>query len=159
MKDLVKYYKYADFKLINLLESMTDEEFSKTAEFSSKSVRDIAEHIMIYYTIITEPDKKFKEMKQSYSLMAKSELLQYWKNIVEKFVEAVNGMDINKKYTVKVSKEKLIDVTFEEYIFSYSDHSTYHRGQIIDHYKFVTGNQNAVATDYFGFLVKKYSTE
>ncbi|MFV2016074.1 MAG: hypothetical protein ACC656_11635, partial [Candidatus Heimdallarchaeota archaeon] len=87
----------------------------------------------------------------------KDELLKLWKNLVSNFVEFILTKNTEEKMSMRISKDDSIDVEFDEYFFAYTDHSTYHRGQLIDHYKFATGNEKAISSDHYDYLVEKYS--
>ena len=84
--------------------------------------------------------------------MDKPELLNHWKMVMKEFSVAVENfkddvvdLPLSQGGTAKVSKA--------EYLFCYSDHATYHRGQLIITYKAMTG-QKAVGTDYYDFLIE-----
>ena len=42
----------------------------------------------------------------------------------------------------------------QNFLLVYTDHSTYHRGQLVTTYKLITGKQS-VSTDFYSYLTKK----
>jgi uncharacterized damage-inducible protein DinB len=93
----------------------------------------------------------FKSMQEKLRKMDKQELLDHWKNIIKEFSESVQNSK-EDFVDIPLLKGGTTNVSRDENLFCFSDHATYHRGQLITTYKAVT-KQNAVATDYYDFLI------
>lgn len=115
---MIAYYKYADLRVIDLLKSMDDQDFSKKIGNTQKSCRDLVEHIMVYYNLFISPEKSYTSLMEEYSNLSKDELLNLWTEIVTEFVKSVLERESNKKIKMKISKEKFIDVNLDEYVFA-----------------------------------------
>lgn len=153
MDHLGKYYEWADSRIISLLDAVDEELFVKILDGTQKSLRDLVEHLVVYYEYFLYKETKvsFRKLLEKLKKMKKKELLSHWKNVMKEFSEAVQNsredfvdIPLPKGGTVKISREK--------YLLCYSDHATYHRGQLITTYKAIT-KKNAVATDYYDFLI------
>ena len=155
MKNMIEFYKWADNKIIDLLQKTSEEDFNK--KITQRSLRDLSEHMMVYLEWYLHPEKSFEEIMNSYKSLSKDQVLDLWKTTVSNFVDTVLSKNENEKVSMPVSKGKTVDVNFDENVFAYTDHSSYHRGQIITHYKLATGKKEAVGTDHYSYLMEKYN--
>ena len=149
-----KFYEWADRRIIGLLENMDEELFTKPVPGVDRSVRDMAEHLIVYYDYFLKKDKvEFLAMQENLKGMNKQALLEHWKNAVGEFARGVNKFP-EDPVEVQDKKKGKVKVTKEEYLLLYTDHATYHRGQLITLYKAATGSE-AVNTDYYEFLISQ----
>ena len=86
--------------------------------------------------------------------MTLTELFSHWKKIITEFNSELGKKDSNSLFKLSTGENKTKDIQEWMNVLLYTDHSTYHRGQLIVTYKLVTGNKDAVATDYYEFLVQ-----
>ncbi len=116
---LGKYYKWADNRIILLLENMDEKLFTKTVKGVDRSVRDLAEHLIVYYDYFLKKDKvEFTAMQENLKSMNKQELLDHWKEAVGGFARGIDNftedpVDVqdNNKGKVMVSKEEYLCIT------------------------------------------------
>lgn len=150
---LGKYYEWADKRIIALLEKADEKLFVKKLEGNKRSLRDLAEHLVVYYEYFLYKKNKvsFKKLQEKLKTMGKQELLDYWKKVMKEFSRSVENFE-EDFVDLPLSKGGSAKVSRDNYLFCYSDHATYHRGQLITTYKEVTGRK-AVATDYYIFLM------
>lgn len=154
MKDLGKYYEWADGRIIGLLDKMDEGHFSEKVRGADRSVRELAEHLIVYYDyFLTKEKERFLEIQESLKKMDKNELLDFWKKAVGKFAEAVDGFT-EDPVEIQDANKGSIKVPRNKYLLLYTDHATYHRGQLITLFKTVTGEE-AVNTDYYEFLISR----
>lgn len=158
--DLGTYYYWADKRIIEMLEDISDEQFNLKLENTELSIRDLSIHLVYYYELWLQ-HMASDEWPQTNKLIAeiKSEnrkgLLERWKKSVIDY--ALKLKECKGAIDIPISKERIVEMDFDDVIFSYTDHSTYHRGQLITTYKIVTG-KNAINTDYWTYLEEvKYS--
>jgi len=151
--NLGEYYEWADNRIIALLEPLEEELFVKTLEGTQKSLRDLAEHLIVYYEyfVFRKSRIPFKSLQEKLTIMDKQELLNHWGKVIKEFCKAVENSK-EEFIDIPISKTETTKVSKDEYLFCYSDHATYHRGQLITTYKAITG-KNAVNTDYYDFLI------
>ena len=95
----------------------------------------------------------YKDATNKYGAMKQKDLLTTWNTRVEEFVEAIES-DPKKSYMLKMEDGTERKIEGQNYLLSYTDHSTYHRGQIITTFKVVTGKE-AISTDFYTYLTKK----
>jgi uncharacterized damage-inducible protein DinB len=151
--DLGKYYEWADKRVIALLEALDDELFGKVLKGIDRSIRDLAEHLIFYYEYYLHRKNKLssKTLKVKLKGMDKNALLKHWKQALKEFSETVENFG-EELINIPISKGKTAKIPGDVYLFAFTDHATYHRGQLITIYKVITGKK-AIATDYYDFLI------
>ena len=151
--NLGKYYEWADNRIIALLENLDEELFVKILEGTQRSLRDLVEHLVVYYEYFLYKKTKvsFKSLQEKLKKMDKRELLNHWKKVMKEFSKKVKNSK-EDFIDIPISKTETIKISKDEYLYCYSDHATYHRGQLITTYKAVT-EEDAVVTDYYDFLI------
>ena len=151
--NLGKYYEWADNRIIILLEKLDEELFVKFPDGTQRSLRDLVEHLVVYYEYFSFKKTKvsFKALQEKLKKMDKPELLNHWKKVMKEFSKAVENSK-EDLVDIPLSKTETTKVSKDEYLFCFSDHATYHRGQLITTYKAVT-EEDAVVTDYYDFLI------
>ena len=151
------YYIWADNKLIDLLKTVSEEDFTKVPSKLQRSMRDLTEHMISTYEFIAEPFsmKKYSEILKNLSEKTKGELFRYWSSKVAHFKLEISKLQDLQKVDLPESETSMIQVEPWILTLSYTDHNTYHRGQLITTYKLVTGNDEAVNTDFYNFVLEK----
>lgn len=151
-----EYYVWADNRIIESLVNITEEELiTKKNEPDGRSIRHMIEHIASSYEMVFETpasQEEYKKLMEKIHKYAFEELLSYWKTWVLEFAKSIenDNFPVPSNSPVKISSKS-------DHIFAYSDHSTYHRGQLVMLLN-MTGNK-AVNTDYFTFLMEKTKSE
>ncbi|MFX0087674.1 MAG: DinB family protein [Candidatus Hodarchaeota archaeon] len=146
------YYVWAENRIIESLVKITDEKlFKKKIEPNGRSIRDMVEHIATSYEMIFNTPKSQEEYTKfidRISELSWSNLIDYWKKWLNKFAEIIDqdSFPIPRNFPIEIKSK-------DDYIFAYSDHSTYHRGQLVILIN-LTG-EKALNTDYFTFLMEK----
>lgn len=157
--NLGKYYEWADNRIIALLETLEEELFIRNLEGTGNSLRGLTEHLIVYYEyfVFRKTRIPFKSLQEKLKIMDKQELLNHWGKVIKEFSKAIENtkedfidIPLPNSETTKVSKD--------EYLFCYTDHATYHRGQLITTYKAITG-EKALNTDYYDFLIDHLKNE
>jgi len=126
---IVKYWQWADQSVWNLVQGLSDEEFTKCFE-KGPSIHQryihLAEDSWEWYTDWTGADI---EEEPDFQAMSKEELFDFISEYNTKWEHLLQS---DKIKTIEVGTiEKMIPITFPEIIFHMSNHATYHRGQII----------------------------
>jgi uncharacterized damage-inducible protein DinB len=152
---LGKYYEWADSRIIVLMEKVGEELFVNKLKGTRRSLRDLVEHLIAYYEyfLFRKTNVSFKKLQEKLKTMEKQELLKHWQNIMKEFSEAVQNSR-EDFIDIPLPEGGTVNVSRDEYLFCFSDHATYHRGQLITTYKAVT-RQKAAATDYYDFLLER----
>ena len=148
-----EYYAWADIRIIESLNKISDEALiTKIINPDGRSIRDMVEHIAgSYEMIFNNPtsQEEFKGLFDKIKQYSWVELIEYWKKWLNRYVKAIK----TDSFPMPSSSSAEIP-SKNEYIFSYSDHSTYHRGQLAFLIN-LTGNK-AINTDYYSFLLEKH---
>jgi uncharacterized damage-inducible protein DinB len=153
IENLGTYYEWADSRVIVLLENVDEELFVNKLKGTRRSLRDLVEHLIVYYEyfLYRKTRVSFKKLQEKLKTMEKQKLLDHWKNVMKEFAGAVDKF--NEEFVdIPLANGKTKKVSKGDYFLCYTDHATYHRGQLITTYKAMTG-QKAVATDYYDFLI------
>jgi uncharacterized damage-inducible protein DinB len=151
LSDIGKHCIWADRETINLLKTIKEEDFNKTPEHTGRSIKDLVVHILSGYDMALGGN--YKSAMDKYGNKDQKNLLKSWDSNVLKFITEIEN-DSSKSYTIKMDDESERKIEGQNLLLSYTDHSTYHRGQIISTFKFITGKE-AVSTDYYTYLTKK----
>lgn len=144
------YIIWADNQIWNIVETLSDEEFSKTFGEFGGSVRSryvhLAEDIWEWYHDWTgqdpEGEPNFVEMKRDELFESILEYNQKLKMLLK------TGSP--SKFSFEV-KGKSITLSLDEFVFHMANHATYHRGQIVTCLRML-GKQTQM-TDYVPYLI------
>lgn len=150
LSDIGKHCIWADRELAKLLSSVSQDDFVKVFYHTGRSMHDLIVHLVATYEIELGGD--YKQAMKDYSSMNKVKLLNTWSNLVEKFITEIES-NPQKSFEVKMedgSKRKIEGLNFK---LAYTDHSTYHRGQLVTTFKGITGRE-AISTDFYDCLTK-----
>lgn len=151
LSDIGKHCIWADRRLATLLSKVSEEDFIKTPEQTDRSLKDIVAHIMAGYNMVLGGD--YVKATETYTQkMNQQELLQEWASLVEKFIVDIES-NPEKSYNIKMDDGSSRTIKGQNYLLSYTDHSSYHRGQIVTTFKFITSNE-AISTDFYDYLTK-----
>ena len=123
------YLIWADRRLWNIVEGLTDEEFSQALCEEGGSIRKrylhLAEDTWEWYHdwIGEEP-----ENEPAFEEMTRAELFSSISDYNGRFIQMINH---RKNERIELCPEgKAVDIIFEEILFHMVNHATYHRGQI-----------------------------
>ena len=148
--DIGQHCIWADRKLATLLSTVSEEDFTRVPKQTGRSLKDLVAHVLAGYKMVLGED--YVSATETLGKMNQQELLQEWKNLVEKFIVEIES-DPDKSYTLKMDNGFSRIIKGQNYLLSYTDHSTYHRGQIVTTLKMITGME-AVSTDFYEYLTK-----
>lgn len=158
-QNLLNHCMWADQKIISLLKTMDESLFGEKPANHLMSVRELTSHLIIGYK--TQLEDFSPEVAENYEKRFrtenKDEMLSVWSETLDLFVKKFSEA-LSETTEVKDYEGKPFDVTREELTLTFTDHSTYHRGQIITTYKIVTAEENAVNTDFFTYLVERHKS-
>lgn len=150
LSDIGKHCIWADREITKLLLSVSEDDFTKVPEHTGRSMHDLVVHILGGYEMVLGGD--YNKAIQSYDSMKKEELLNSWSNLVDKFVTETEG-NPSKSFSIKMDDGSKREIEGQNYLLSFTDHSTYHRGQLVTTFKIITGKE-AVTTDFYSYLTK-----
>ena len=150
LSDIAKHCIWADRELATLLATVSQDDFTTVPDHTGRSIQDLVVHILAGYEMVLGGD--YNNAITTYGSLKHKELLDTWKDQVEKFVTELDN-NPSKSYTIKMDNDKERKIEGQNYLLSYTDHSTYHRGQIVTTFKLITG-KDAVSTDFYTYLTK-----
>ncbi len=103
-----EYYVWADNRIIDFLKNITKkggverELIEKKNEQDGRSIRDLIEHIAVYYEVVINKPKnreEFESKEEKVSKISWEELLEYWKKWVHEFATAINNDTVTSIFT------------------------------------------------------------
>lgn len=164
IEKIVFYTDWANKELIKVLEQISEEKFTRELDAlfandtntPTSSIRSLTEHIMmgLHFSSSIMLEREFEAEKtiNSFRTMSKKELLQKWQNISEEFVKGFK-QSLGKKVTFK---DREIAIT-EDFVFAFTNHVVYHRGQLNTALKMV--GEKTEDADYGDYSRQKTNTQ
>lgn len=146
---LLKYYEWADEQLYAAIEMIADEDFVKNHD-QPRSIGQLLEHYVNGYDYVWYDNNLLRERIDELARMSRTELMEAWMDSLRRFMEE------SKKFegvqTMQVSKDKSVELDRDNYLLMFTDHITYHRGQIVHAMKLL--GYPGVNTDYYSVLLE-----
>lgn len=144
-----QYMLWADEKIWEIVNTLSDEEFSQTIDEKSGSIRDKYLHMahghsQWYYRWI---DKKPEELE--YDNLEREALFSFLPRINGLIMDLIQGNGFDAAKVPSSAGE--IYLTMEEMVFNIINHATYHRGQIVTMLRCL--GKEVTATDYMPYLI------
>ena len=147
--DITNHFLWSTKRLIDLISNMSEEQFNSKQPSNTRSIREIILHLVSLYTYFSS-FADYKNIVEKSKQTNQEELLHLLRDLSKK-VNEVFSSDKEKVIPVKTKTGIIKNVTGLSLLYMLSDHTAYHRGQIITKYSSITGNES-VDTDYAVFL-------
>lgn len=148
------YYTWANDKFRKELEKLTEEQFIAKDEYMGRSMKDLVIHQITTNEYLVESPAEVSELMKKLESQNKMEIIKFWKDSDERFAVKING-DFKGMVDMPLSKDKTINICKDEMLFAYTDHSTFHRGQMLSLLKKYT--HKGINTDFYSYLMIKFS--
>ena len=145
-----QYLIWSENKAIEMLKDIPENVFREKNEQFGRSIKDLANHIWLSYKgyFLGFASDEYKYLEKEANVLSKPEIFERWVAATKEFAEAIAiEKDI---YEYQVDKENKVEISMISNIAQYSDHSTYHRGQLITLIK--QAGFEVTSTDYYLFL-------
>ncbi len=146
------YYTWANDKFRAVFKDFTDEEFDNENNSIKKSIRELVIHQITTNEFLLI--KEVKELVSKLREMDRGKLIEFWKKSDMRFADK-----INKNYEgtteLSISDDKNIKIGKDELYFAYTDHSTFHRGQMLSLIR--EYGKDGINTDFYSYMLVKYS--
>ena len=153
--ELAEFNNWADDRVINWLNQITDEQWNKIAISSFGSIRDTAIHIISakkiwldFWTNTQNPVYLSLEFKGT-----RLELINIWETVSAKLKSFIENYPIayyKKEINVKKPNGEMSTMEFRKTFPHMINHSTYHRGQLVTLLR-QAGFSNLSNTDLFTY--------
>ena len=153
--ELAEFNNWADNRVINWLNQITDEQWNKIAISSFGSIRDTAIHIISakkiwldFWTNTQNPVYLSLEFKGT-----RLELINIWETVsaeLKSFIENYPIAYYKKEINVKKPNGEMSTMEFRKTFPHMINHSTYHRGQLVTLLR-QAGFSNLSNTDLFTY--------
>ena len=147
--DILNHLLWATKKLNDLLLTLTEDEFNKKSSPENRSIKEIVQHLVsinAYFSSFNE----YKAIVEKSKLMNKEDLLELYRELTKKVYE-IFQKDPEKTLPIKTKNGTMKNISGFSLIHMYTDHFSYHRGQILTTFKSITGKEG-IGTDYAIFL-------
>ncbi|MCY3410730.1 MAG: hypothetical protein INQ03_03745 [Candidatus Heimdallarchaeota archaeon] len=147
------YYSWANNKFREVIGNINDDQFTLLDEDVGKSLKELVIHQIVTCELLLRSQEEIEPMIKNLHAMAKAELMEFWRKSDDAFAEKIHT-DFEGVVNMPVSETQKIEVQKTEMLFAYTDHSTFHRGQMLTMIKKL--GQDAVNTDFYSYLLVKY---
>lgn len=157
MTDLSNYadfYIWADEKIRGEIEKIDYDNYNKVIDGTKRSIKDLVLHIIAMYDFFFafQTGISYDQAIKNAGELARSELMSYWENITLKFSNAIKTNE-KKIYKLPIGPGKLAEIEALDWFLLFTDHSSYHSGQLMTFLK-ISGSEGS-ATDYLKFIFSK----
>lgn len=159
--DYVRYNHWANHRIIQMVEHLTDQQFTQQIVSSFPSVKLTLLHIwdaqMIWLSrmkgasLSNFPSRHFSGTRQDVTQKLEASSTDFLS-----FTAALNTKQLEAVCHYKTTSGSEMAQTFAEIIMHCMNHSTYHRGQVVTILRQL-GTSGVVATDYIKYLREKKS--
>ncbi|MHA2364820.1 MAG: DinB family protein [Candidatus Hodarchaeales archaeon] len=152
---LCEFYVWSENEVIKILENVSDENFVKKNEKIGPSLRDLVEHLVVSweFLFVEQSGENFNALSTDAQKLTKTELLKKWNVLLSTLSDDIQTK-LPETISAPVTKELTVEMKKVDFLFLYTDHSTYHRGQLATLIRLYT-EQSVVNTDYFSFFMIK----
>ena len=154
LSNYADFYVWADEKICSTVEKISNDDYNRIIDGTDRSIRDLILHVISMYDFFfaAQTGIPYDQALENASKLSRSGLIDYWKDIITKFSNFIKS---NKKesYNLPVGPGKLASISALDWFLLFTDHSSYHRGQLITFLK-ISGNKG-VATDYLKYIIAK----
>lgn len=153
LENYFEYIVWADNKLIEGLGELDDDEFGKSLDLG-RSIKELVLHMvsMYEYYSIHSTGKTYDMWKNEFSNLTKEELGIQWGVSVRNFKERLEDNQ-EKMFKLPVGAGNLVDLSSFDWMMLFTDHTSYHRGQLMSCFKLL--GKEGFGTDYLKFIVEK----
>ena len=143
--------------LVKSISTLSEDEFNQVDEKVGRSMKELVLHQlmtnMMYYTPI-EQHKELKAIHEKMKELSKDEILKEWRESDLEMAEKIENAS-DEDVTIPISESKSITISSEKNTLFYTDHSTFHRGQMLSSLKHL--GRDGISSDYFYYVVEKNS--
>lgn len=160
IKDIGHYYIWANDKFRKVIAELTPEEFNHLNKVD-RSIKELIIHMIAMFDACYVDDKDqidvYLKVYEDLRTKNKDEILETWKNsdinfakaVEEHYGEEFGGGPIDYGVTMTMpGLEKLV---------AYTDHSTFHRGQLLSALRLL--GKQGISSDYYYYICEKNNTK
>lgn len=145
IEHLVKFQDWCNSRLQENLKEVPAKDLDH--EFRGiRTLRELVVHYVNSYDYMWLPGDQLEARLENLSKMDINQLLQELEASFTKFVEAVNKLEGEQSFN---AGERKVTINLENYVLLYTDHLSYHRGQIVSVLKQL--GKPAPNLDYYTF--------
>lgn len=144
-----EFYVWAENRLIPLVDSLTDEEYARELSGPKRSIKNLLVHWVATYMYYFDIKTPFSEFMTELNDFSPKQLTTRWQELLTRFS---SDMKADERSTIDfpLGPDKVLTAAIEDYYLAFTDHSTYHRGQLMSFLK--TIGKEGINTDYFTYL-------
>jgi uncharacterized damage-inducible protein DinB len=145
-----EYMLWADKKIWTIVQTLTDEEFSRVVYDRSGSIQERYLHMTHGHSQWYFRWTKIEPKQTTLENLTREELFGYLNNMNNKIIDLIQRHNIDTIQNPFQSQD--IHLHLEEMLFNIINHATYHRGQIVTLLRLL--GKDVVMTDYVPYLLE-----
>jgi uncharacterized damage-inducible protein DinB len=129
VRTIIEYAMWANTKIWNVVEQLTDEEFVQVLGEDAGSIRRRYVHLAQDTWEWFHDWHSEKPKEPDFLGMTRNELYHFMMDYMMKWKHLIDERSVD--FFNDERNEKIVTITFDEMIFHLVNHHTYHRGQIV----------------------------
>lgn len=157
IRDLGDYYIWAHNKFREVIKNLTHEEFTQVEDKVGRSIKDLVIHmiVMTESCYSNKPMDAYVKLMEELKTKSKDDIIKFWKTSDENFADVVDKITEDPVIFLIWHTDEKMTITAMENLLMFTDHSTYHRGQLMSALKYL--GKEGISSDYYYYLVEKNS--
>jgi len=150
LNQLGQYLIWNENKLMEILQKVPDKTFAEPNETLGRSIKDMVNHIWLSYKgyFLGFDSEEYAKLDKESQELSKEQIFVKWKAATSEFAKDVSTKE--SVYSYPLAEGKKVEISQVANIMQFSDHSSYHRGQLITMIKLV--GVEVTSTDFYLFL-------
>jgi uncharacterized damage-inducible protein DinB len=154
LSNLVQYHLWADDLAREILNKLTEEEFSKDFGNIIGNVRDKVEHIVLTletcFAFLKNDWNDYKHTVEKVNTLSMNELVEYWAERDKDLSKEFEKMDFKPVIIQRIAEDDYFKMSRDDFILQYILHTIYHRGQL--NYCLRALNKDRIEADYLYYF-------
>ncbi|MFX0085825.1 MAG: DinB family protein [Candidatus Hodarchaeota archaeon] len=152
--NLVKYHLWANNLAREIINKLTEEEFSKDFGKIIGSVRDKVEHIVLAletcFAFLKNDWIDYEKTVGKIKTFSMNELIEYWVEKDKELSRKLNKIDFKPVIIQRKGENDYFKMNGDDFILQYILHTVYHRGQL--NYCLRALNKERIEADYIYYF-------
>ncbi len=154
IEELGSYYIWAHDRYRKAMSDLSDEEFERVDEKVGKSVRQLVTHMIMITAYSYMDEDSVLELSERIVGSDKDSLLSLWKEVDLQMADALKSVNPTMTRVIQTpSGDEQAEVPENLYFLSFTDHNTFHRGQLLSMLKSL--GRPGISSDFFYYLFER----
>ena len=154
IEELGSYYIWAHDRYRKVMSDLSDEEFERVDQKVGKSVRQLVTHMILITAYSYMDEDSVVELSERVAGSDKDSLLLLWKEVDLQMADTLKSVSTERTRVIQTpTGDKQAEVPEDLYFLSFTDHNTFHRGQLLSMLKSL--GRPGVSSDLFYYCFER----